>query len=120
MAGDIAADALASYLDTININYGAHAAAFVAAGFKNAQELRYCHEADVPNVPKGALRVILSRAAGTGICMDETPYFQGSISLLSPASPCMHNLLNDPLCYLCTCHAVRSNSLVFPMNSHVL
>ena len=65
MADDIAAiAALASHLNTIDPDYGVHAAAFVAAGYKKAQELKYCKEADVPTVPKGAFRFILARFEG--------------------------------------------------------
>ena len=62
MEDDIAA--LARHLNTIDPDYGVHAAAFIAAGYKKAQELMYCKEEDVPTVPKGALRFILARTAG--------------------------------------------------------
>ena len=62
MADDIAyTAALASHLNTIDPYYGVYASAFVAAGYRRAQELQYCQEADVPTVPKGALRFILAR-----------------------------------------------------------
>ena len=65
MSDDIAATAtLASLFDAIDPDYGVHAAAFVAAGFKKVQELQHCLEVDVPTVHKGALRLILARTAG--------------------------------------------------------
>ena len=64
MADDITATAtLKSHLNAISLAYGVYAPAFFAAGYKRAEELQCCREADVLTVPKGALCCILARAA---------------------------------------------------------
>ena len=89
MDDNIAATAaLAIYLNAIDTEYGVHAAAFVAAGFKKAHELQHCWDTDVPTVPVGALRIILAKAAGmkdlkSEFCMSCIPRTEliGSTSL---------------------------------------
>ena len=67
MVEDIAAAGtatLASHLKTIDPECMLRSV-FVAAGFRRAPKLQYCcQEADVPTVPKNALRLILAKRAG--------------------------------------------------------